>query len=436
VESWERPLDQTKNWPVTRLASWSLTLLLAGGLCAAAGVGGTRGLQWLTVAPFVLLTTVGSRALFEVVDFAETRAEPRRVTSGVSPALLTGIAMLLACAAVRHGFSPLVGILAFVASALTFLAARTLRRVEIQYRRSLSRVYFVGSSDRLSELRRELFFYEDRELVGWNVTRGALELPPLAKDVRARGASVVVLDRDAAVVPGLRDRLSRVLDHVGVRELGSYYEEEFKKIPLDELNWFAVPGRQRSYTAVRRLLETTAAAALFVVASPLLLLAIAAIRLDSRGPAIYRQRRVGKNGVPFTLVKLRTMTHEVGGVAAWASAEANRVTPVGRYLRRFHIDELPQLWNVIWGDLALIGPRPEQVPIVEELTRRVPQYAARACVRPGMTGWAQVSLGYGGSLDGALAKLQRDLWYVKNASVRLDALIVWLTIRAVLAGRG
>jgi lipopolysaccharide/colanic/teichoic acid biosynthesis glycosyltransferase len=112
----------------------------------------------------------------------------------------------------------------------------------------------------------------------------------------------------------------------------------------------------------------------------------------------------------------------------------HRITPVGRILRRFRLDELPQLWNVIRGDLALVGPRPEQTAIVEQLEREIPFYAARHCVRPGLTGWAQVNLGYAGSFEGTVAKLQRDLYYIKHSSLRLDGLILWLTLKAVLVG--
>jgi lipopolysaccharide/colanic/teichoic acid biosynthesis glycosyltransferase len=113
-----------------------------------------------------------------------------------------------------------------------------------------------------------------------------------------------------------------------------------------------------------------------------------------------------------------------------------RITRVGRFLRRFRIDELPQLANVIRGDLALIGPRPEQVPIAQRLERELPHWSARHCIRPGLTGWAQVNLGYAGSLEGTVAKLQRDLFYVKHSSLRLDALILWLTFKTLIAGRG
>ena len=136
------------------------------------------------------------------------------------------------------------------------------------------------------------------------------------------------------------------------------------------------------------------------------------------------------------LLKLRTMAQTTAVSAEWAPAETHRITRVGRLLRRFRLDELPQLWNVIRGDLALVGPRPEQVPIAETLGRQLTHYSARHCIRPGITGWAQVNLGYGGSSEGSVAKLQRDLYYIKNSSWRLDGLILWLTIRAVIAGRG
>ena len=186
------------------------------------------------------------------------------------------------------------------------------------------------------------------------------------------------------------------------------------------------------------MFEVSAAGVLLVGTLPLLLLAAIVIRLTSPGPALYRQRRVGREGRPFTLLKLRTMAMRADWQpeASWAQSQADRVTWIGRHLRRFRVDELPQFWNVLRGDLALIGPRPEQVPIVERLRKELPPYAARHCIRPGITGWAQVNLGYPGSLEGTLAKLQRDLFYVKRRGLRLDALIIWLTLKTVLAGRG
>jgi len=187
---------------------------------------------------------------------------------------------------------------------------------------------------------------------------------------------------------------------------------------------------------LRRALDSLTAAALLLLTSPVLVVAALATRLTSRGPALYRQRRVGRGDRPFTLLKVRTMTACPGEEACWAPSQSHRVTRIGRLLRRFRIDELPQLYNVLRGDLALIGPRPEQVPIVACLRQELPHYGARHCIRPGITGWAQVNLGYAGSVEGTLAKLQRDLFYVKRRSMRLDALIIWLTLKTVLAGRG
>jgi lipopolysaccharide/colanic/teichoic acid biosynthesis glycosyltransferase len=187
---------------------------------------------------------------------------------------------------------------------------------------------------------------------------------------------------------------------------------------------------------MRRAFEIPVVALLLVASLPVLAVAAAAIKLSGRGPVLYRQQRVGRGGVPITLIKLRTMIPAADSVCEWAPSQEDRVTPVGQVLRRFRVDELPQLWNVITGELALIGPRPEQVPISERLEHELVHYKARHCIRPGITGWAQVNLGYAGSVEGTAAKLQRDLYYVKHSNLRLDGLILWLTLKAVIAGRG
>jgi lipopolysaccharide/colanic/teichoic acid biosynthesis glycosyltransferase len=221
-----------------------------------------------------------------------------------------------------------------------------------------------------------------------------------------------------------------------VRDLLGYYEAEFEKVPLTELTpaWFLFERPDQHRRAVsagaRRGIVMLAAACLLLVALPLTALLVLVIRLTSAGPAIFRQQRVGRDGALFTLVKLRTMTVAADN-GAWATDQAHRITPLGRVLRRYRLDELPQLWNVLRGELALVGPRPEQVPIVERLEQQIPFYGVRHRVRPGLTGWAQVNLGYSGSLEGTRAKLQRDLYYVKHRSLRLDLLILWLTLKAV-----
>jgi lipopolysaccharide/colanic/teichoic acid biosynthesis glycosyltransferase len=171
---------------------------------------------------------------------------------------------------------------------------------------------------------------------------------------------------------------------------------------------------------------------------PLMLLIGLAVKASSPGPAVYHQQRVGKDGRVFILKKFRSMRHdaEAASGAVWASPQDPRVTTVGRWLRRMRLDELPQLWNVLVGDMSLIGPRPERPEFVKSLTREILFYGQRHVVRPGLTGWAQVRYTYGASVEDAMKKLQYDLFYIKNMSVALDLYIVLLTIKTVLRGRG
>ncbi len=330
-----------------------------------------------------------------------------------------------------------VALLPLVLTLLALIAAGVVRDVEIRVRLALRRVYFAGSADSLRELQRELIRSPEARLVGAVGVRAPLAADALAEAIGGSRATVLVLDREAAHAPAIVTAAA-ALGRRGlhVRDLLSYYEAEFKKVPLTELTpaWFLFeqPDQHRRAvsTAARRATVMVAAGALLLIALPLIALLMLAVRLTSPGPAIFRQRRVGKAGELFTLVKLRTMTVSDDS-GAWASDHAHRVTPLGRVLRRYRLDELPQLWNVLRGELALVGPRPEQVAIVERLEQQIPFYAARHTVRPGITGWAQVNLGYSGSLEGTRAKLQRDLYYVKHRSLRLDLLILWLTLKAV-----
>jgi lipopolysaccharide/colanic/teichoic acid biosynthesis glycosyltransferase len=187
-----------------------------------------------------------------------------------------------------------------------------------------------------------------------------------------------------------------------------------------------------------RAFDCTSALILGVVAAPLVLVAAVAIRLDSRGPVLYRQIRVGQEGRPFRMLKLRTMQvdAEADGVARWAVSRDRRVTRVGRVLRRCRIDELPQLWNVVRGDMSLIGPRPERPPFVDTLSRELPGYSLRHRVKPGLTGWAQVRCGYAGCVDEAARKLEHDLYYVAHRNWRLDLRILCATVGVVICGSG
>ncbi len=175
-----------------------------------------------------------------------------------------------------------------------------------------------------------------------------------------------------------------------------------------------------------------------VLTLPLMLLAAAAVKLTSRGPALYRQSRVGQNGALFTLYKFRSMyvDAEAKTGAVWATRDDPRVTPLGRWLRKLRIDELPQMWNVLRGEMSVVGPRPERPEFVKVLSEKIPYYRQRHCVKPGITGWAQINHKYGDTLEDSIIKLEYDLYYIKHISVSLDAYVIFHTMKTMLRSRG
>jgi lipopolysaccharide/colanic/teichoic acid biosynthesis glycosyltransferase len=171
---------------------------------------------------------------------------------------------------------------------------------------------------------------------------------------------------------------------------------------------------------------------------PLMGLTALAVRLTSPGPILYHQVRVGQNGKLFTIHKFRSMRADAEAAtgAVWARQNDSRITPIGRFLRKTRLDELPQLWNVLKGDMSFVGPRPERPEFVADLTKQIPFYGQRHVVKPGLTGWAQVSYSYGASVEDALAKLQYDLFYIKHLALSLDLFIMVKTIKTVVLRRG
>jgi exopolysaccharide biosynthesis polyprenyl glycosylphosphotransferase len=189
---------------------------------------------------------------------------------------------------------------------------------------------------------------------------------------------------------------------------------------------------------MKRSIDLVLAAALAAATVPAMLLTALAILLEDGGPVLYRQERVGENGKVFVLSKFRSMCKdaEKSGTPMWATDDDDRVTRVGRIIRTTRLDELPQLWNVIRGDMSFVGPRPERPFFVEELSRAIPFYQQRHAVKPGITGWAQVKYRYGASLEDAMEKLRYDLYYIKHLSVVFDLTIVFDTVKVVLLGKG
>jgi len=263
--------------------------------------------------------------------------------------------------------------------------------------------------------------------------------------VRARDVDRVVVSlADARGSLPMDKLLEMKLDGVSFDHLAGVYEEYTGKIAVENLrpSWLIFsPGfsKSRRLRTLKRLFDIVGASVALVVASPIMALVAVAIRLSSPGPVLYHQQRVGLHGRVFTLHKFRSMQPEAEAETGpvWASKDGDpRTTPLGRWLRRTRLDELPQLWNVLIGDMSIVGPRPERPEFVKTLTRDIPFYGQRHIVRPGLTGWAQVRYTYGASVEDALQKLQYDLFYIKNLALALDVYIVLDTVKTVVWHRG
>src|SRR4051812_6012699 len=263
--------------------------------------------------------------------------------------------------------------------------------------------------------------------------------------VRARSIDRVVVSlADARGKLPMEKLLELRLDGVHFDHLASVYEEYTGKIAVENLrpSWLVFsPGfrKTRLLTTAKRTLDVAAAGLALVLTLPLLLVIVIAVRLTSRGPALYHQQRVGQHGRIFTVHKFRSMREDAEAATGpvWAAKSGDpRVTPIGRFLRRSRLDEVPQLWNVLKGDMSFVGPRPERPEFVADLTRQIPFYGQRHVVRPGVTGWAQVRYTYGASVEDALQKLQYDLYYIKNLSLALDLFIILDTVKTVILRRG
>jgi sugar transferase (PEP-CTERM system associated) len=313
------------------------------------------------------------------------------------------------------------------------------------------RVYVLGTGERAQRLVRGL---RERsalgiEVVGWTGdVEGELTRDTVASHLlglaRGRGVHrVIVAMPDRRGTLPVEELLDLRLGGVKVEEATSWLEKISGRIEVEQLypSWliFAEGFRFSGFfRLVRRGLNFLVAFVGTVVSLPLLPFIVLAVKLDSPGPVLYRQQRVGRRGVIFCCYKFRTMRvdAEADTGATWASDDDPRITRVGKFLRASRLDEIPQLWCVLKGDMHFVGPRPERPEFVEWLSKEIPYYGVRHVVRPGITGWAQVQYKYGNTLEDAREKLQYDLFYIKNASLGLDLLIMLQTIKIVLLGRG
>ncbi len=255
------------------------------------------------------------------------------------------------------------------------------------------------------------------------------------------------------IVMAIRDRRGKfptetllqmsLAGNVSIEECTSFFERVTGQVHLDMLrpSWLIFAGRGRDTrlkTVFREVVHRLLGLIGLILSLPIAVIAAILIKLDSKGPVFYKQERVGKNGKPFEVVKFRSMKTdaEADGKPIWATADDDRVTRIGRIFRKIRVDEIPQFWNIIKGEMMFVGPRPERPHFVSQLAAEVQFYEHRHLVAPGLTGWAQIKYPYGASVEDSRQKLQYDLFYIKNQSLPLDMIIVFETIKTVLFGKG
>jgi len=280
------------------------------------------------------------------------------------------------------------------------------------------------------------------EVSAWGILSPNTSLTDIVMEQQVDEIVVALAERRGGSMP-LRELLDCKLHGVRVVDMATHFEKTLGQIRLDSVSagWLIFgDGFSQGWlrTLVKRLFDLVFALVLIVLASPIMLVAAILIVLESGGPVLYMQERVGLNGRLFNVIKFRSMRTdaEQDGQPRWAAAQDDRVTRIGRIMRKLRIDELPQLFSVLNGDMSLVGPRPERPYFVDKLTQELPYFAVRQSVKPGVTGWAQVRYHYGASVEDSAEKLQYDLYYVKNHTLFLDLVILFETVGVVLTAKG
>jgi sugar transferase (PEP-CTERM system associated) len=320
------------------------------------------------------------------------------------------------------------------------------------------RILIVGSGDMAIDVARETLdrpdagfrivgFVDDdpallgKSLINPRVVGSTAQLPGLVRSENIDRIVVAIGDRRGQFPTEQLLRLS-LSGNVSIEECASFYERLTGRVSLDMVrpSWliFSGRGRQAPLNLVARSVMHRVTALLGAILSlPIAIVTTLLIKIDSRGPVLYKQERVGKNGRPFTLMKFRSMrTDAEKDGPVWASTTDSRTTRVGRIIRKIRVDEIPQFWNILRGDMNFVGPRPERPHFVAQLAQEIPFYEQRHLIAPGLTGWAQIKYPYAASIEDARQKLEYDLYYIKNQGLTLDAAILFETIKTILFSRG
>jgi sugar transferase (PEP-CTERM system associated) len=407
----------------------------------------------------MIVVTQASFYLFDLYDFQEIRKRGVLYIKTLQALGLTSMVL----AAIFYAFPEMLfGRGVFLISLLFMLSTMILWRVFVMWLighpRLAERVLILGTDKNAVQLAREAierpeqgykiigFVGDDPQLVGHSLINPSVlgltcELQDIVNQHHVNRIVLAISERrgrmplDSLVEMKLRDGLA-------IEEADSFYERLTGKVSTSTLrpSWLIFSGPSRRlmfYRQLRRLLDVSLSTIGLMLSFPIMVVTAIAIKLESRGPVLYRQARVGQRNRNFTIMKFRSMRVDAepdGPV--WAEEHDPRITRVGRIIRKLRIDELPQFVNIIRGDMTFVGPRPERPEFVEKLACQIPYYSQRHLVKPGLTGWAQIRYPYCASVEDAIQKLQYDLYYIKNQSLLLDVITLFETVRIVLFGRG
>ena len=462
---WRRMLRQQRPYWFAILAVFEFGLLALATLLTQATyalIGFTQvhmERSWL----LVVSSSLAMIALGLYQRHSEVAADRAGVASRITVALAGGaILSLLVELVVGRSPGPDVVLPSLFFAGLLLTASRTMFSRVLGESTLRRRTLFLGAGARACELSERMknedpaAWARSVEVVGYvplPSDKVALTSPrrlqlftPLSDFAFAQHVDEIVIAADdrRANLP-MDDLVNCRLFGIEVRDLDQFYERETGKATLDLIlpSWCIFTSAFNT-TALRNLVkrcfDVNASLLLMALTWPLMLGVAIAIFIESRGrgPLLYAQERVGRHGWDFRLYKFRSMRTdaELDGIARWAQTNDSRVTRVGRVIRKFRLDELPQLWNVLKGQMSIVGPRPERPQFVDELESKIPNYGLRHCVRPGLAGWAQLRYPYGASAEDAAEKLRYDLFYVKFHSLRFDLLVLLQTVEVVLFGRG
>ena len=328
----------------------------------------------------------------------------------------------------------------------------------LKTRRFTNRVLIIGSGDLAGEITGEIldkkdsgfhvvgFLEYDVDKVGISIINPKVigtynQLPQIA--INKNVDKIVVAIQEKRGKMPMKELLECRLKGMDIEDGATFYERITGKIAVENINPSSLIFSEgfnhlRITTTFKQFFDMTLSAVGLILLSPLFLIVSLLIKIDSRGPVFFSQKRVGKDGKFYSLVKFRSMRNNAESLTGpvWAQTDDDRVTRVGGIIRKTRIDELPQIFNVLKGDMSIVGPRPERPFFVKRLEKGLPYYSLRLYVKPGITGWAQINYNYGASVEDSLKKLQYDLYYIKNMSIFLDLYIIFETIKVVLFCRG